>query len=66
MTQKVFVQFTSHRKNREMTKEFKAPCVSCKKPLTTKDGKTPDHTIGVVRSGKVVQVKCPGSGKKPN
>lgn len=32
----------------------------------TVNGLTPKHTIGVNRGGKVVQVKCPGSGRRPN
>lgn len=47
--------------------EFKSSCPKCGKPITTENGGlVPEHKIGVVRGGKVVQVKCPGSGERPN
>lgn len=49
-----------------MSKEFKTTCTRCSKPVTTEGGKIPYHTVGVVRGGKVEQVKCPGVGERPN
>lgn len=49
-----------------MSKEFKSSCPRCGKPITTKDGKVPDHKINVVRGGVPTPVKCPGVGERPN
>jgi hypothetical protein len=45
-----------------------ATCPSCGKPFKIEGvGATiPEHKINVVRGGKPVPVKCPGSGKNPN
>jgi C4-type Zn-finger protein len=46
----------------------KIACPSCGKPVTVMDPdpKVPHHTVGAVRKGQVVQIKCPGVGKNPN
>lgn len=43
--------------------KFDSMCPECKKPLNAKDGKIPEHKIGLARRGRVVKVKCPGSGQ---